>query len=316
MIRFLIKIVVFLVCVLCVDVLLHRCMQSFRPADYAAFIDSKDAIHEVGNDIKTLFIGDSQAADGFDPRIFERDGAAAFNFGIHYASLKDQAHLLRYLLKRVTPQVDTVVLMNNPTLFNRPNTPGYYTPIFLDHLLDRWRYFSSYDALGMEVIFATKRESQLVGTMWKALRGIAPEPISAGEQIYHGYRAREDRFSDHGELSQGPVHGKSLVNPVQVNALEALVTHLQDRNIRIIFAFAPMHDELLQRYQQTKAYHHNQKALAVIAKKFDIPMFNMDNRDLRGKIEDDAFADQLHLNRDGAQIFSRALARWMVKAVP
>ncbi len=314
--KFFIKLALFASLILAIDLGLSRLLDYGRPADYAAFVDSKKGFDDL-EQVDILFIGDSQTADAFVPSVFaEKLEATAFNYGVYQLSPFEGYFLLKDLLARREQPPQLVVLGTDAQMFRYPVSDGKYSPLFIDNPLNLFAMF--YKSSNLGAMTATGRKKYLFsGLLNRITTGQAGAEVRrAVEKIENGYLVNQKHFVDSSQFDCNKDRGFFSEAPVEVQKEYFLktVAYLQERQILVVVAHLPMHKNFLAGLQAKPVYEEFRAVMAAIETQHGVKIFNQDHTLLVNELQDEEFLDGDHLCYSGAKKFSSAFADYLLEA--
>lgn len=311
--KFFIKLTLFASLILAIDLGLSRVLDYGRPADYAAFVDSKKEFDELEN-VDILFVGDSQTADGFVPSVFEEKfGAAAFNYGVYQLSPFEGYFLLKDLLARREQPPQLVVLGTDAQMLRYPVSDGKYSPLFIENPLNLFAMF--YKSSNLGAMTATGRKKYLFSGLIKRLTTgqTGAEVRRAVEKIENGYLVNQKHFVDHSQFDCNKDRGFFSETPVAIQKeyFRKTLAYLHERQIPFVIAHPPMHKNFLSGLQAKPAYDEFRAFMREIASQHGAKIFNAEHALLINELRDEEFLDGDHLCYSGAKKFSAAFADYL-----
>lgn len=251
--------------------------------------------------------GSSRALVHYDPRIIhDITGLSAFNLGRNAAQTDMQwAFLKAYLEHNAEP--DLVIHNLDPYSFvvsREVFGPAQYLPYLDDQAIYqallkinssvwKWKHVPLYGYAVEDMNF----------TWVKALKGLVG--WDPREDFYRGYNPRDLKWTGDFERykamnSRGV---KVEIDPEAVRLVEELVQTCQSRGIQVILVFAPEYAEM-----QSLTLNRNEifGKFREISERFHAPFWDYSRSTLCQ--QRDLFYNSQHLNRRGAETFSRDLA--------
>jgi hypothetical protein len=311
--KFALKLILFLSLIFVIDLALSKLLDWGRPADYAAFIDSKEEYDDLNN-VDVLFIGDSETADGFVPNVFnEKLGASAFNHAVYQLSPLEGYFLLKDLVARHDQAPKLVVLGTDVHMFHYRVSAGEYTPLFIKNPLNLFPLLMESKDLG--AISQAGRKKYLFPALAKRLlHGETGAHVRREvNYIENGYLQNVKHYSDPAQFDCNKDRGffsDGLV-AAQKDYFVKTLEFLRKHDIPCIIANPPMHKNFLAGMKQKAAYREFQTALAEIAAKYRVEIFNANHDVLLDDLKDEDFLDGDHLCHSGARKFSTVFADYL-----
>ncbi|MCK6560984.1 hypothetical protein L6R21_17445 [bacterium] len=311
--RFACKLGLFAALIFLIDAGWSYLLDRGRPADYAAFVDSKREFDRL-TQLDILFLGDSQTADGFVPAVFrERLGASAFNFGVYQLSPFEGYYLLRDLVDRLEQPPALVVLGTDAQMFRYRVADGKYAPLFITSPVNLIPLFFESSNLGA-LTEAGRKKYLFPGLLRWAVTGQVPgETRRQIQLVENGYLQNPKHYSDASQFDCDKDRGffsETLVAQ-QTEFFHKTLAYLAERNIPCVIANLPMHPQFLAGMQAKPAYQEFQRELENMARTYRVPVFNRDHSLLLADFQDEDFLDGDHLCYAGARKFSAAFADYL-----
>jgi hypothetical protein len=251
-----------------------------------AFNNSKEQI---------IIYGSSTANNHFNPKIIAaKTNCSCYNAGQGGQSILYFQALNRSILMRYNPEI--IILNLDWTIFDYQSSeklgvllPYYYNhPEIRDILrsrsnLERLKLLSSTYPFNSEIYMIFR---QLLGTHRDTIKnGYYPE---IGEFELDTNRIKQDLKKDYS------------INPLKLIAYDELVNFCKMRNINLIFTITPVYDTTLV---ERKLFEFADS----IARINEVPIFNY-STDKRFYKNGELFIDNIHMNSDGADLFSQIFA--------
>lgn len=314
--KFFIKLLAFVSIIVIIDLAFSYLLDFGRPADYAAFVDSKDEYERL-EQVDILFLGDSQTADGFVPSVFEdKLGAAAFNYGVYQLSPFEGYFLLKDLLARREQPPKLVVLGTDAQMFRYPVSDGKYSPLFIENPLNLLAMFYKSSNLGA-LTSAGRKKYLFSGLMKRITTGqVAAEMRREIEQIENGYLVNNKHGVDARQFDCNKDRGFFSEVPVekQREYFFKTIAYLQEEKIPLVIANLPMHKNFLAGMKAKASYEEFRAALAAVESQHGAKIFNAEHALLFDELRDEDFLDGDHLCYSGAKKFSAAFADYLNQA--
>lgn len=289
-----------------IDAAFSRVLDTARPPDYQAFIDSKLEYAEASEATDLLVLGDSHTADAFVPQALEQaTGLRSYNFGVYHMSPIEGRYLIRDLRQR-SPRLKVVVIGTNPVMFTRPPGAGKYTPMFIQNPLIFLSLLLEVRSNNFGLLSRAGKKLDLIGPLISRTLGKAAK--SATRQI---------ESSDRGYLVNTRCATRRDVQPdlkrhaepaiaAQVSHFEQTIRWLQREGLRVIVVHPPLIERYYAIARTTRAYREFDAAVNRIARKANVPVLGTDNSyGVSFGYAD--FLDGQHLCKPGAQKFSQWL---------
>lgn len=314
--KFILKFALFLSLIFTIDFTLARLLDLGRPADYAAFVDSKKE-YDTLPQVDILFLGDSQTADGFVPAVFEEKlGVTAFNYGVYQMSPFEGYFLLKDLVARHAQPPKLVVLGTDAQMFHYQVSDGRYSPLFIKNPLHLMPLLYESDNLG--AFTAVGRKKYLFGGLIKkiATGHVGTEVRREVQRIENGYLLNAKHYADRSQFDCEKDRGFFSAAPVdkQIEYFHKTLAFLRENNIPVIVANLPMHKNFLAGLRAKPAYREFSHVMNEIASRHGVEVFNQDHTLLVNELTDEEFLDGDHLCFSGAQKYSAAFAAYLQAA--
>jgi hypothetical protein len=265
-------------------------------------------IYEANTAYDILFIGSSRTHRSIYPRIIDSIcGINSYNAGTESGAIHDfKLTLEGYLVHHPAPRV--VVLTLDLSSFMKPYGVHFYPQYYpyLDNevvsaTLTKYGYGAQmvryFPFLMITDFDDFSKESAI-----QMLRGRDTSDIPAGDFEYKGFISNTENYIKKAELE--PVKKYMAITPESVASLNDIVSECRKRNIKLIFTYAPEYDFNLQ-----KRRTNTDSVFALItatAARNGIPYLRDDSLPLCHNPA--LFANNGHLNKPGAMIYSAVLA--------
>ena len=322
--RALIKLVGFLALLLAVTVagyftisaLHHREQQSWRVQDNML----TDFFSQEKNSLNTLFIGSSRMMCSVIPSVMEEElpGMTCFNLGASSQMPDTTYHLLCAALERQDP--DYVVMDIYYGFAAKEHDYTQSTLIFKPMPLCRQKIRMFFDLF-------TKEERELLLKTWfnpfyrmknagiynlQLSLGLTEEAVdTSGTYEDRGYFSLGDRVVDVAEMTAqytGAPETYEGLSETQSDYIRRIAALCKDRGIKLIFVAAPMAPSYLPVNPVLDRASADVKALC---DSLDVPFCDLSASAEAIGLTDAHFADRIHFNRAGAEIYSRYFAGYL-----
>ena len=312
--KFFIKFIALVLTLFLVDQAVSKVLDLGRPIDYAAFIESKYKYDDLENS-DLLFIGDSQTADTFVPKVFEdKLGGSAFNFGVMIMSPFEGYYLTKDLVNRHSTPPKLVILGTNANMFNYNLSEGRYTPFFIENpiylvpLLAESESFEAFTSAGRKgYLFKPTIKRILSGEKnTKVHREVA--------DIDNGYLHNIKHFENPIMLSdcnRDRNFFSKEINEVQKEYFIKTIEYLISKNIDIVIVHPPMHKDFFECLKSQSRYSYFESTISEIVKDYNLKLFNADHSLLVNELKDDEFLNGDHVCYTGAVKFSSKIAEYL-----
>lgn len=263
---------------------------------------------------EVVAVGSSLVAHGVDPAVLaDRLDVSAYNAGLT-AGLPGLTRpwTSQVVIPRLAPEL-LVVGVGSFDLTDHPSG-AVFRDAFVDSPAGR-RVTRSSDLLGdaswwladHSTLWAHRTRLRQPRTLLSALRG---EPAEVDPDVAAlGPRGRTARYEDlvfdpHEPAGPGLPVGSWSLGTDQPAALRGLVTDAREAGVEILLVTMPTTDAFVDRHPRGEADHATYvEAVQWLATDTGARLLRFD--DLR---DPELFIDQVHLNRDGASVFSQRLA--------
>jgi len=270
---------------------------------------------EVNADI--IISGSSRALSHYDPRVIQDlTGRSAYNIGMNASQIDFEWVILKtYLNHNAKPQL----VIQNLDLFSFETTkpgelydPGYYVPYLYDREL-----YGFYREMVPEAwkckhvpLYGYAVEDMRFTWVWGVLRCFG---IQGRQDYYQGFNPRAGTWNqdfDHFKLdARNGV--RYAVDPMGVRSLEGIIELCQRNGIQIILVYSPEYVEM-QGLETNRA--EIMARFKQISERFKVPFW--DYSDSLLSQQRDYFNNSEHLNQNGADLFSKDLARRLAEELP
>jgi len=312
--RFLAKLSLMILLVWAMDSAFSSFLNTGRPLDYRAFIESKLSYQErPGYDV--IAIGDSHTADSVNPRTFQHEtGMSLFNFGIYHAAPYELLFLSRDVLKRTAKAPKIVLLGTNPVMFMRPKSAGKYTPLFLDSPLLHAQLIWSTEQFSPASFSSAGPKLDLLSPAWDHFwQPSAGRPVTRNVAwVDNGYIAntRADLSKD------SPLPSITPALQDQMQAFEDTVDLFQAAGVRVMVIHPPMYRDRYLAYTKMAEFTQFRSFFNDLAARKSVVQFNADNEIGNAGLNEDHFLNVEHVCLPGAELFSQSLAAFVRSLSP
>lgn len=307
--KLLIKLTLFLASLAAFDTLFSRLLDTGRPADYLAFIESKRDFDRSPR-IDVLVLGDSHTADSVCPlEIRQRVGLEAFNFGVYHLSPLEGYYLLRDLLLRMERPPGLVILGTSPRMFTRPVTAGKYTPLFIKSRLILADLLTTSQSRNLALFTSAGKKLDLVNPMldrWVSSQRQQPTRDVRG--VDSGYLKNVRHYRQLEDLEPPLDLAETEMVKVQQEFLAKTIELLQSRGVEVMLVNPPLYNAYYDGIRESRTFRDFQTVLEDLTTNYQIELFNADNEVLRDELVKEDFLDGEHLCHSGATKFTRILA--------
>jgi len=273
-------------------------------------------IYENNTAYDMLFIGASRTHRDIYPRIIDSIcGVNSYNAGTESGTIHDfKMTLDGFLVNHPAPKV--VVLTMDLSSFMKPYDIHFYPQYFpylnnkaLAHDLSEYGYNVNTVKL-FPFLMITDFDDFSKESAIQMIRGRDTTDISTGDFDYKGYISNSDGYIKKTELEK--VHKNMNIHPESVSSLNEMLEVCRLHHIKVIFTYAPEYNFNLQR---TRTNTDNVFSLITqTAKKNSIPYLRDDSLNLCRNPR--LFANNGHLNKQGAVVYSAILAKELNKVLP
>ncbi len=308
--KYLIKALVFIVGLFCLDRMAFTVLQSQRPSDYAAFLDAKRTFFRKQGRYDMLIFGDSHVADAIDPRTLRLYGMEAYNLGVYHASPYEIYHLAASALRRMKVMPKYVVLGTNPIMFMRKLRIGKYTPLIIrDDFIDYSSLvINSEDGHSIRTLFYSAQEKYLLQYMLKKVIGIKYHPTREIQSINNGHLEFYNQMPGVSWDGGAEEADLSRANPLQIEFFVKTIDFLQNHNIKVLVVNLPLWQEREKKLRGTGGLGEFEQILSRICKEKGVYLVNPNHELATGVLKKEDYLNAEHLNYKGAVKFSHELA--------
>ena len=282
--RFFIKIAVFVLCIIILDVLSGVVFSFFRAHAKGGTTQEANYIAEQC-DADILVLGSSRANHHYNPAILDSIGGTAYNGGMDGRYLMcAEKYVPKIVIYEITPEFDYLIYGQNSKYF------GFLRPY--------------YDKPGIKQIFERfdnpfehlKMHSQMYRNNSKILayvRDLLVENKQRG--FYPQYGSLNQNFKENKGMS------KFEVDSVKLTLMEELVKETAKRGSKLFFAISPRFSNV-----KPEGVMPMYEPGLDLARKYNVPVLNyVFTHRLSDK--SDMFVDYVHMNDNGAEIYSRMI---------
>jgi hypothetical protein len=262
-----------------------------------------------------LFIGSSRTHRSVYPKIIDSIcGVSSFNAGIEAGAIPDFKLMLDgYLIHHPPPAilVLTIDLPSFSTGIKIQKYPQYYP--FLNNKGVLNNILASGYGVYLTKLFPflsiTDQDDYTKEMIIQVVRGRDATDLSAGDFEYKGFISNGDAYIKKPELEK--VIKRMNINSESVRYLHAMINECKEKNIKIIFTYAPEYDFHLQKTRTNTDSVF--RLIYQIARQNNIPVLRDDSLSICQSPQ--YFANNGHLNKQGAIVYSAILAEEMKKAI-
>lgn len=243
--KYLIKATIFIIGLFVLDRLAFIVLQSQRPPDYAAFLDSKRAFFLGKGRWDILIFGDSHVADAIDTRTLKNFGYEAYNLGVYHASPFEVFHIASAAVRHSTALPKMAILGTNPIMFDRKIRVGKYTPLIIrnDFVSYSSLILNSEDGLSLKTLFYSAQEQYLLPYVIKKMVGIKYRPTREIVSIQNGHLEFYNQTPGISWGGGAEEADLSQVNPLQVEYFLKTIRLLKAQGIKVVVANPPIWKE-------------------------------------------------------------------------
>lgn len=314
MTRFFCKLALMLIVLWTIDNRFAAFLDTGRPPDYLAFVDSKLSFNAIsGYDV--VAFGDSHVADALNPRMFQAEtGLSLFNFGVYHASPYEIEFLVRDVLGRTRRRPKLALLGTNPIMFSRPASAGKYTALFLSNPFIRSELLWGEPRFSPAAFTSAGLKMDLLPSALRAL--YAPNqdyvPTRVPAWIENGYLAN----TRNGEVNATITPPQSDLREEQVRAFAQIIAVLKKRKIEVVIVHPPLHPSYFDAIQPTDSFRKFQQQITELVTSENLLEFNAENEIGNHGLSAEHFLDSQHLCLPGAEIFTQHLTTFVARSFP
>ena len=287
-----------------IDTAFSRALDTARPDDYRAFIESKKGYDEHAERTELLFLGDSHTADAIVPRVVSRvTGLRVYNFGVYHMSPVEGFFLARDLVAR-SPKLRAVVLGTNPIMFTRQLTAGKYTPMFIESPLIFGELLSAVHSNDFSLFSRAAKKLDLVPPLVMGTLGYpsGAEPQRLVDSVDRGYLVnRRCPGGEPEEEASPPRYDQGRVLR-QVRFFRDTLKFLVDRGLTVVVVHPPVHAAQYAKIKNLRAVRQLEDTVTRL-ENAGTPVLGSGN-EYGVDFEDRDFLNSEHLCNPGALKFS------------
>lgn len=301
------KIIIYIIAIVCI-------LFVYRAFLYTGIIKNKQGIFnkynelflKEGNIYDVLFLGSSRAEMHFNPKVFDEvTGLNSYNMGISGASPKISLALLKIYCKQhqkpkyIIFNIDYFSLQNDTDRLN--NFPRYFPYLNNSHLRTELNQmdnrFNSFYINPFHSLPFTQ-----IDYLSASLHGWLNISGKYDTLMYKGFQTSEPKELQMDE-SIKPTH--SFISIKNRNYIDSIIQYTKNNHIKLILVTSPIYGAGKNQVSNKNALTNQLKNISFI---HHIPYFdytdslNYDNKDL--------YADDLHLNRKGAHLFTSSISSY------
>lgn len=271
-----------------------------------------------GGPVDCLYLGSSQVYRGIDPEIVDgvlrqagTEGFRSFNFGLGGMSETSEARIARILVDRFRPRL-IVVGASSYGLYERKDRDQ-----FESHLATSPWYLVHQGEFSLEGWLSDRSAAYRQFRGYQFWRDLSPEAEVKLRQAIRGMTARGYGHTDPGEfrgIDRGARRDLSRfeVSPDRLSALGELL-RLRAPGLAVVVVEVPVSEAALQYFGNGESDH--QRALdeiEAVTRRHGVPFWRYP---AERTIPEQGWADFIHLNRAGAEVYSRWLGERLQEAV-
>ena len=264
-----------------------------------------------------IISGSSRALSHYDPRVIQdRTGRSAYNLGMNSSQVDFEWVILKtYLNHNARPRL----VIQNLDLFSFEITkpgelydPGYYMPYLYDREI--YGFFREVEPGAWKCkyipLYGYAVEDMRFTWAWGLLRCLG---IQGRQDYYLGFNPRPGRWNQDFERFKLDARNgvRYAVDPAGARSLEGIIELCQRNGIQIVLVYSP-------EYIEMQGLETNRREIIAkfqqISERFKVPFWDYSDSPLSQ--QRDYFNNSEHLNQDGAELFSKDLARRLVEELP
>lgn len=241
-----------------------------------------------------LIFGSSHANRHYIPEIFERElDLTCYNAGVQGQKLIFQTALQEMILSRTTPEllvlnIDPNWLYQSGEAYDRLSDFNPYYWEYRDILKPVLSLNSMF--LDLKLLFKSYQTNSTIIHMLRYF--VAPQ------KDYQGYRPLYGQVEN---TDNEPQPEEGSVDPNFVTALQQFITNAREKNIKVLFLISPTIHHI------DYSDNESMNMIKEIASAENVPMYNfIDDPFFQGKPR--FFNDPIHLNDEGARLYSEKIA--------
>jgi len=245
-----------------------------------------------------VILGASQATHGINPKYLESEHLKVFNFALDGAPPSFYLNWYNKIFSHYYPKPSYMIYAVHWVMFNDVFTPRqiehdseYFPfPLFIKQLRD----VGSFQTVLFNRFAFSKHRKEVLSMLFEKRKEIYPQA-----KYYNGFIP----FKKRKKLGKTEVVNPG-VNPVQLEAFVQLLNNCERDGIKVIFVHIPGY--LYSREAQNIL--KNVQLIKGIAEKRGIPFLNYETERISSiNMNDDLFADWIHMSEEGSEAFSKLL---------
>lgn len=252
-----------------------------------------DILHtEIDADV--LIMGNSRAWRHYSPRILDSIlSTSTYNLGIDGSCFNRQ--LVRYDIYRHYQNKKPKYIVQNVEYFTLDKTNGYEREQFMPYIM--YPYFRQRIIENEPFDLA-----ELFVPMYRYYMNNFYEDYHKYDfSVYRGYEGEEGKW-DGNELSkQKPYYER--IDSVTYNMFIEYIEQTKEENIQLVLVFAPIYTKVTELILNHEEIHQLYRSLSA---EYEIPFLDYSEWYLSS--DTTYFYNAMHLNREGAELFSTQLA--------
>ena len=275
--------------------------------------DTFPVINELVNNnenIQVLFIGSSLAQNNINPIVFDSvTKSTSYNFGYPGAKIEHSQMIIKRYLNSNHPPPQKILIMLEPYVLDTTleiNFPVQYYPFYKDTII--YNFVSKYDP---DIKFIKKFPFLGVTKYNDYLKYLGVSgvlfPNRLTSKLLKGFEPLDkNSWKENNELPKNRTKelliSKRKLDP-EINRLEEICKLCSQKNIQLYFILPPTYKGKREKNYNPDNFIND---LKLIVEKYNIHLFDNSDIDLCQKKE--LFFDYHHLNKKGADIYTRILA--------
>jgi hypothetical protein len=326
--RFKVEIVGVIVCLLLAELLVRTAVPRAdieKGLWYSEDVAPKLALLQAqGKKVKVLVLGDSAVNDAFNPIVFDRaykelTGKSTYSFNAAIAGA--YTSIVSFYSRTVYPRYlkpDAIIYPITLMDLSRPGNASQ-PEAFQISLMENALAKRNSSLLG-KIDFWLLENSLLYRSRAFFRRYIA-NPTSSffndPKIDKRGFKAFTTRLSkltpDQLKKVRADAANRSIkkLNPGMIRQLELIIKNAKDRNIKFYLVADPLNPHMIDFLPNgIKDYENFVATLKSVANKYDVPLWTIDMKTWDQHITDADYRDYGHMNRYGAEKFTRMIAEW------
>jgi len=292
------------------DILVSKNLK--QSSDFEGELEVWTDIYDSKIDAEVAIYGSSRAWVHIDPSILENSlNLNAYNFGIdgHHFAIQYLRHL-EYFSNNEHP--NTIILSLDVFMFEKVNdlyNREQFMPYMLwnKNMVSHTHGYNGFELLDYYVPMLRYRGEKKILS-----NGLLRTDNETNKYRYHGYKGRNESWNN--DLKKAKLERDNITIPIDSATVELFKTFLRDmesEKVEVILVYSP---EYIEGQSFTKNRDEIMSLFSTIAEEFELPFLDYSADEM--SYNKDFFYNALHLNNDGATLFTQKLVQDIKEYLP